>query len=218
MNDKHAPRVFLKDQAYDELKKLILTEHYPQGSFLSERSLAETLGMSKTPVRSAIERLESEGFVSVSPQQGIVVKPLSVSEIMDSFDIRMALESFIVRKITGKLNEEQLSRLEFALEEQQGCIALRNVQVAVETSLNFHVLLAQLHGNEEMLRALWRQRDILYRVKYQIYDHEDYAKRVEQNYLEHAALLRLLKADDGERAARYIEKHIEQTKRLLWLR
>ena len=74
--DSEDRRVFLKDRAYEELKTLILSEALPPGSFLSERALGQKLGMSKTPVRSAIERLENEGFVSVSPQQGVVVRAL----------------------------------------------------------------------------------------------------------------------------------------------
>src|SRR5215831_7744368 len=61
----------LKERAYDELKRRILNDDYPPGSFLAERRLAEELGMSKTPVKAALERLELEGFLLVSPQQGI---------------------------------------------------------------------------------------------------------------------------------------------------
>ena len=69
MNDANVGpvRVLLKDQAYEELKKLIMNEVFSPGTFLSERQLAARLDMSKTPIRSALERLESEGFVAVSP-------------------------------------------------------------------------------------------------------------------------------------------------------
>src|SRR5262252_182499 len=107
----HAPaRSFLKEQAYERLKRGLLNNDYPPGSFLSERQLAENLGMSKTPVKAALERLESEGFIAVSPQQGIVVRELSVQEIADQYEIRAALESYAVRTIAGQLTEEQIAR------------------------------------------------------------------------------------------------------------
>src|SRR5690349_20231147 len=75
----------LKDEAYESIKQRLLNNDYPPGSFLSERQLAGGLGMSKTPVKAALERLESEGFITVSPQQGIVVRELSVREIADQY-------------------------------------------------------------------------------------------------------------------------------------
>jgi DNA-binding GntR family transcriptional regulator len=101
----------LKERAYDELKRRILNDDYPPGSFLAERRLAEQLGMSKTPVKAALERLELEGFICVSPQQGIVVREFSVHEIADLYEIRAALESYTMRLIAGRLSEAQIARL-----------------------------------------------------------------------------------------------------------
>src|SRR5437899_8390145 len=104
LTNGHGPvRALLKDRAYDRIKVRLLNDDYPPGSFLSERQLAENLGMSKTPVKAALERLESEGFISVSPQQGIVVRELSVHEIADQYEIRAALESYTVRALAGRL-------------------------------------------------------------------------------------------------------------------
>ena len=76
-----AGRGLLKDDAYERIKHLIQTQVFKPGTFLSERELAARLGMSKTPVRSALERLQSEGFVQISPQQGAVVREPSLNEI-----------------------------------------------------------------------------------------------------------------------------------------
>jgi DNA-binding GntR family transcriptional regulator len=93
--------VLLKEQAYQQLKQMLVDGTYVPGTFLSERRLAEQLGMSKTPVRAALERVEAEGYVTVSPQQGIVVRELSLREIKEHFEIRMALETHIVRRLAG---------------------------------------------------------------------------------------------------------------------
>ncbi|MDP5284525.1 GntR family transcriptional regulator [Shouchella clausii] len=65
--------MLLKDVAYEKIKEKILEEHYEPGQFLSERTLIDELGMSKTPIKNALVRLESEGFVTVSSKQGIML-------------------------------------------------------------------------------------------------------------------------------------------------
>src|SRR5215471_20538734 len=117
-NGHGPPRSFLKDRAYEKLKLRLLNNDYPPGSFLSERQLAENLGMSKTPVKAALERLEAEGYISVSPQQGIVVRELSVHEIADQYEIRAALESYTLRTLAGKLTPDQVARVRANLQAQ----------------------------------------------------------------------------------------------------
>lgn len=210
-------RVFLKDQAYELLKKMILSERFPQGSFLSERTLAEELGMSKTPVRSAIERLENEGFVSVSPQQGVVVRALLPGDIANHFDLRIALETFVVRRLTGTLSAEQFELLEAKLREHERAAQTSDVMLAASSDLDFHLTLCGLWGNEEISRALWWHHDILFRVIHRFYRSPSFQRRAHQNSLEHKTLVKLMAEKDGDRAARYLEKHIEFGKHLIFM-
>ena len=210
-------RVFLKDRAYKELKTLILSEALPPGSFLSERTLAEKLGMSKTPVRSAVERLENEGFVSVSPQQGIVVRALTPEEIRNHFDLRIALETFVVRRLTGTLSAEQCKQLRAKLGEHERALQTGDVALAASSDLEFHLTLCRFWGNEELLRALWWHHDILFRTVHKLYRDDRFFQRVQQNSLEHETLLKLLGERDGERTARYLEKHLEFGKHLIFM-
>ncbi len=214
-----------KDQAYQKLKELILSGYFSTESFLSERSLASLLtdllpdleGISKTPVRSAVEKLASEGFLIVSPQQGIMVKVLSHSEIRDSFEILTSLESFAVKQLAGKLTAKQIEVLEQKVTEQEECIDNYDINRAIETDLDFHISLCEFLENKEILRVVWRQRDILYRVKHQIYQKESYKKLVEKNWLAHKELLNTLEKGHGELATKLIERYIEFWKQLLLL-
>ncbi len=207
--------LFKKDEAYEQLKELILKGHFPEGSFLSERSLATQLGMSKTPIRSAVERLESEGFLIVSHKQGMVVKPLTPSEIIDSFNLSFALESHVVKQLAGKLTTTQIEVLEQKIIAQQECIDTYDINRAIETDIDFHVSLCEFSGNKEILRVIWRQRDILYRVKHQIYQKENYQRLVEKSKLTNIEILNTLKRGHGELTARLIEQYIEFWKQLL---
>src|SRR6516225_7820048 len=90
-------RGLLKDYDYADIKQRILRGDYPPSTLVSERQLASQLDMSKTPVRAALQRLELEGFVTISPQQGIIIRDLSVHDIADQYEIRAALETYVVR-------------------------------------------------------------------------------------------------------------------------
>ena len=78
-------------------------------------------------MRSAVERLENEGFLSVSPQQGIVVRALSAEEIRNHFDLRMALETFVVRRLTGTLTAAQHAQLAAKLGDHERALATGDV-------------------------------------------------------------------------------------------
>src|SRR5215510_8543834 len=94
-------RRLLKERAYRHIKQRILNGSFAPAEFLSERQLAGQLAMSKTPVRAALERLESEGLITTSPQQGIIVRDLSVEQIADLYEMRLALETYVARTLAG---------------------------------------------------------------------------------------------------------------------
>lgn len=205
----------LKERAYQHLKSLILTEEIPLNGLLSERGVAEDLGMSKTPVRLAIERLAHEGFVRVSPQQGVVVVSLAFDEIVEYIDFRLALESFVVRSITGRLTREQIERLRAALREQDAVVpegAARRGP-AVTADMAFHKLLASFQGNRQIARAMDRQHDMLFRVASRVYRRHPH--RLQESRQEHEAIGEAIIDGDVQGATERIEKHISAIKTLL---
>src|SRR5262245_39889959 len=120
--------------------------------------------MSKTPVRTALTRLEMDGFVTVSPQQGIVVREPSIQEIVDLFDIRIALETFVVRRLAGNLTPEQAARLRGNLEAQGRAIKERDNEANTRLDTEFHLLLCEFLDNREILVAMERLRGKLHRI------------------------------------------------------
>jgi DNA-binding GntR family transcriptional regulator len=210
----HAPtRSLLKDQAYERIKSRLLNNNYPPGSFLSERQLAENLGMSKTPVRAALERLESEGFITVSPQQGIVVRELSVHEIADQYEVRAALESYTLRTLAGRLTPKQVQRVELNLQAQARLRGSGDVARGVELDAAFHVQFAEFLGNREILRVIGQLREKMQRVVTQVF--RVCPARMDTSYDEHAAIAAAVIAGDGARAAELIVQHLELGKRLI---
>jgi DNA-binding GntR family transcriptional regulator len=212
-NGRASARSFLKDRAYELIKQRLLNNDYPPGSFLSERQLAGSLGMSKTPVKGALERLESEGFISVSPQQGIVVRELSVREIADQYEIRSVLESYALRTLAGQLTPEQVARVRANLAAQARLRGSGDVASGVELDAAFHVQFVEFLGNGEILRVLVQLREKMQRVVTQVF--RLCPARLDTSYDEHAAIAAAVIDGDGTRAAELLIRHLELGKRLI---
>ena len=200
-------RVLLKERAYEELKELIQTEVFLPNSFLSERQLVERLGMSKTPIRSALEQLEAQGLVAVSPQQGIVVRELSVREITDLFDTRVAVEPFVVSRLASRnLTAEQVAGLEASLRDQDAAATTGDAPAATHLDIEFHTLLAHFLDNREILGWLTRCFDKLHRSILRV--NRFAAGRLPKSYQEHALIAAAIQEAQGDRAAQRMVEHL----------
>jgi DNA-binding GntR family transcriptional regulator len=208
-----AARHLLQERAYEELKGLIQRGTYPPGTFLSERLLAGRLGMSKTPIKSALTRLDMEGFVAVSPQQGIVVREPSVREILDLFDLREAIETFAVHRIAGHLTPEQSLRLRENLRAQAKAAREKDVEMATRLDAEFHTLLCDFLGNREISQTLWRMREKLHRLI--LGNFKRIPRRMAESVKEHVGIGRAVLAGKGALAAERVRTHLEVGRQLI---
>lgn len=208
-----ATRPTLAHRAYEDLRNLLLKGAYSPGDFLTEGELARRLHMSKTPVRTALTRLEMDGFVTVSPQQGIVVREASIHEINDLFDIRMALETFVVRRLAEGLTAEQTARLKANLEAQRAAVAEQDNPTTTRLDTEFHLLLAEFSGNQEIRDVMERLRGKLHRIILGIQNKNP--GRIAEGYREHQAIADAIFEGRGEQAAKVIVHHLEWGKKFL---
>ncbi len=212
LGENHNGRILLKDRAYSELKEHILSDRYPPGTFLAERSLAAELGMSKTPVKAALERLELEGFVVISPQQCVLVRELSPREIAEQYEIRTALESYVVKTMAGKLTAEQRCAIVAQLEEQRLSIERGSIAEQVELDAAFHMMLAEQLGNQTILRVMADLRDRVHRVITRAFRLSP--ERFKASYREHIEIAEAIFDGRGEEAASLIWHHLERGRRI----
>ena len=210
MNDCQSAHTLLKDQAYENLKRLILEEVFSPGTCLSERQLAARLDMSKTPIRSALARLEAEGFVALPPQQGIVVREPSLREVVDLFDIRIALETFVVQSIAGRLNPEQIGQLRANLELQTQA---GDVVEYTRLDADFHLLLCELFANREILQVMRGGWDKLYREVLGLLRTD--AERLMISYGGHEGIVEAVAQGQGAQAVARVREHLEYGKHFL---
>jgi DNA-binding GntR family transcriptional regulator len=212
--DGLAARRLLKDRAYQEIKQRILNNGFAGGGFLAERQLASQLGMSKTPVRAALERLALEGFVTISPQQGIIIRDLSIRDIADQYEIRVALETYVLRSLAGRLTPAQIERLRANLAALKGQRGSRDLERGIALDTEFHLLFCEFLGNQEILRVMNQLRAKIHRVISQVLTLDP--DRLADSYEEHAAVADAVIRGDGALAARRIEDHLEAGKQLLF--
>ena len=206
-------RGLLKEKAYLEIKTRIQNGTFAAGGFLSERQLATLFGMSKTPVKAALERLEQEGFVSVSPQQGIVVRELSIKEIADHFEIRKALEGFVVKAIAGNLTAKEISLFERNLKQQKNAAAKNAVAKLVELDAEFHMHLCEIFGNLSIVECLSQHRSKMHRVIFQVMVHAP--GRMTDAVREHRGIFHAIRHNKMDAAVQLMDDHLEFGKQYL---
>ncbi len=206
-------RAFLKQRAYEQIKAKILGGELMPGTFLAERALASELAMSTTPVRSALERLDHEGFVTISPQQGGVVRDFSLREVSELYEIRMVLETFVAHRVAGRLTTAQIDRLDASLQSQRENLARRDIAVCIQLDENFHSMFAECLDNREILRVLQRLRDKTHRLFHRVFTMNP--GRMEGSYAEHVAIAESMIQGPPEAAVERISTHLEYGRRML---
>jgi DNA-binding GntR family transcriptional regulator len=206
-------RPTLANRAYGDLKALFQNGTYSPGDFLTEGELAKRLKMSKTPVRTALTRLEMDGFVTVSPQQGIVVREPSIHEIIDLFDIRMALETFVVRRLAGNLRPQQTERLRENLNSQSRAVKDHDNEAFTRLDTDFHLMLCEFLENREILQTMERLRGKLHRIILGIQIRSP--ERMVDGWREHESIAEAVSQGRGEQAAQRIVLHLEWGKKFL---
>jgi DNA-binding GntR family transcriptional regulator len=197
----------LAESAYQELRKQILDSRLPPGAFVSERVLAERLNIGKAPIRSALIRLASDGLVTIGSRQGIVISTPSIQDVIELYQMRVALELTIVRQIAGKLNAQQVERLRINLGEYQSLASVPDsAGDAVAVDFGFHRLLCEFHGNRQMARVLERVFDSLYR-EIRV-SQTKFPERIRISADEHRAVAMAIIAGDADRAESQMKNHL----------
>jgi DNA-binding GntR family transcriptional regulator len=204
----------LKDQAYEQLRDLVLSGELQPGDLLSERQLVQRLGMSKTPIRVALERLDRDGFLEILPQRGARIREPTASEIVDYYDFRIALESWIVTRAASERTKRDVQKLQRIVARQRKLGAGAGI-VAAYTALDaeFHLALAEIAGNQEMIKTIQTQRDKLALVLSIILRRNP--EWLVSTTAEHERIATAVEAGDADQARREIAEHLERGKQFL---
>lgn len=194
----------LSERAYEQLKAMAVTYQLRPGERLAELDLAKRLKVSRTPIREALNRLVTEGFLTFTPNRGFQCRPLDAKEIFDLYEVRRSLESTAARLAVERASNDELADLERFIQRSRSVSEKTTVTELVRLDEEFHERVAVLSRNAEMLRIL---QNINARIRFcRWIDMENGRRAATQN--EHAAMLAALKARDGARAAEAMNSHI----------
>jgi DNA-binding GntR family transcriptional regulator len=146
------------DRVYGQVKRDILAGSLPGGAFVTEGGLAGTAGVSRTPVREALLRLEGEGLVRLYPKKGALVVPLSVDDARDVLEARVVIEEWAARAVWPR-RASLLPALETELERMRDTLESGDVGRLVEHDRRFHEIVVEAAGNAILTRTYQGLRD-----------------------------------------------------------
>ncbi len=195
----------LRDVIFETLRKAIVSGDIKPGERLMEVSLADQMGVSRTPVREAIRRLEAEGLVTMIPRKGTHVSELSVKDIMDVLEVRTVLDKLATDLAAKRMQPAQLKSLESVHKQYISCVEKENMEGAVKKDVEFHDIIYSASGNPRLVAVAGSLREHIYRFRV-IYMS---GSLIAENVLnEHEEILTALKEAQNNIASNLAEKHI----------
>ncbi len=144
----------LKETAYEHVKKMILNHELAEDCVYSERKICTEVGVSRTPFHSALQQLESEGYIDILPSRGFALHQMSEQDIEETFEIRSAIEFFCIYTLTEDYknglakSKKTIENLEFLLEKQKHIFeSTADIQEFVNYDFKFHETIVSYNGN-----------------------------------------------------------------------
>lgn len=195
----------LGQSVFESLKRAIIQGDFSPGSRVVESRLAAALGISRTPVREAIHKLEREGLLHQDPKRGFFVAGLGRSDIEETFGIRSVLESYAARLAAIRHLEGELQPLEAKLEDYQQCLDRGDLGTLPKINTEFHDLLYGLSRSPRLVKMINDLRDQIYRFRLVILKVRVMA---ELSNRDHRLMLGAMKDRNAEGVETLVKEHI----------
>ena len=196
----------LRDVVFNTLRKAILRGELKPGERLMEIQLANKLGVSRTPIREAIRKLELEGLVLMIPRKGAEVAQITEKNMQDVLEVRKALEELSVQLACERITPEQVEEMKMAAEDFRKVLKSGDVTKIAEADVKFHDIIFAATNNQRLITLLNNLREQMYRFR------EEYLKQKEcypQLLEEHDKLIALISGGEVEEACELMGCHID---------
>lgn len=196
----------LRDVVFNTLRQAILRGELQPGERLMEIRLANKLGVSRTPIREAIRKLELEGLVVMIPRRGAEVAEITEKSLRDVLEVRKALEELAAKLACEKIRKEEIEELKVAANEFAETMKTGDVTAYAEADVRFHDIIYRTTDNQRLIQLLNNLREQMYRYRV------EYLKREESHEVlveEHNNIIAMLEKRDEKRAVEAVCKHID---------
>ena len=207
--DEYLP---LREVVFNTLRQAILKGELKPGERLMEIALAEKLGVSRTPIREAMRKLELEGYVIMLPRRGTYVANISIRDINEVFEIRTTLDALASGLAAERITEEELEQLERLLVSIGENIETRNMKKVVEDDMEFHDILYKASRNQRLVGIISNLREQMTRFRSMSMS---YPGRLKKTLEEHSRLVEAIAQRDVELAQKLAVEHMENSEQTL---
>ena len=200
----------VRQRAYEHLKSAILSGRLDPGKRLAEEHLAKELGVSRTPVREALHKLELEGLIKPLETRGFVVSKDSREEIEELFDMRAILEGYGLRVISEKVSENLLKQLNRLIENAEDALRRKQLREVFKWNTQFHDTLHRMVSEKKRLhRLLVNVRKYALRYREDTLQYPDGGRRALDG---HHKIVMALRLKDPDLCERVMREHIQEAK------
>lgn len=202
----------LREVVSEALRQAIQDGVLKPGERLMEIPLAEELGVSRTPIREAIRKLELEGFVVMIPRRGTYVANISLKDIAQVFEIRSALEELAAGLAAERITAEEIEELERMLVEIGDLIELKDMERIVDADIKFHEVLYKASRNERLAEIVHNLREQIIRFRSTSMNQPG---RLAKTWEEHRQLVEAIGAHNAVQARKLARVHMEHSEQTL---
>lgn len=202
----------LREIVFEELRNLILTGKIEPGTRMMEIELAEEMGVSRTPIREAIRKLEEEGLVVIEPRKGAYVSEISVPDIVNILEVREHLDGLTAFFAAQRISEKGKESLVEASEKFNVAVESGDMDEMIRFDTLFHKIIVDETNNSYLINIVERIQELVLRFRYIYY--KDF-KRAEEMPDEHKIITNAIISGDAETAKEESELHIRKLKELI---
>lgn len=196
------------DRAYHALRQALVDFRFRPGERIREARIASEMALSRTPVREALNRLASEGFVTLVPNRGFFVRALDIDDLLDIHELRAIVESAAFARMCRRADDAQIAALADYWQSVQPAYAAHDADAILEADEGFHMMIARASGNSEIVALLPTINARIRFIRRILIDH---ARHDDDLVADHTQIVAAALARDAEGGAVLMRSHIELT-------
>ena len=202
----------LREMVYEELKMQILKGSIIPGTRMMEVELAEEMGVSRTPIREAIRKLEKEGLVTIEPRRGAYASMISTEDMVEILEVRQDLEGLAAYFAADRMTKGQMEELKQVSNSYNEAVRQGNMEAMIKHDTRFHHIIVESCRNKILVQMIEQLQELVLRFRYIYYDN---FRRAENMPEEHEAIVAAIAEGDANKARAAADIHIERLKELV---
>ena len=202
----------LREMVYEELKMQILKGSIIPGTRMMEVELAEEMGVSRTPIREAIRKLEKEGLVTIEPRRGAYASMISTEDMVEILEVRQDLEGLAAYFAADRMTDDKMEELKKESDSYNDAVRRGNMEDMIKHDTRFHHIIVESCRNKILVQMIEQLRELVLRFRYIYYDN---FRRAENMPEEHEAIVAAIAEGNADKARAAADIHIERLKELV---